>query len=94
MKAKATFHVAAPYVVLLDAIGRRTMSTHDIHDEIGPTIEHTNVSTVITRAVNRGWLAVVGREKQPRGGAALRVLKVTKLGHALRNYAAVERGEA
>lgn len=88
---RSTFRVAESYVRLLKAMGDRTMSTHDIIDEIGPTIRHTNISAVITRAQNHRWLRVVGREKNPRGGTDLRVMRVTVLGKILLRYAAVER---
>lgn len=88
---RATFRVAESYVRLLGSMGRRSMSTHEIIEEIGPTIDHTNISAIITRAVNRRWLSVIGRTKSQRGGTPLRVVRVTPLGEILLAYAAAER---
>ena len=88
---RARFMVAESYVTLLEAIGRRSLSTHEIHDEIGPKIDHTNVSTVLTRAIDRRWLEVVGHVDREGGGMPLRVVRVTPLGRLFLKYADAER---
>lgn len=91
MKETRGMMVASSYIQLLEAIGRRSMTTHEIQDEVGARIDNTNVSQVVTRAVVAGWLDVVGYTGQEGGGTPLRVVRVTPLGRLLLRYAEEER---
>lgn len=52
---------------------------------------HSNLSTLLTRMVGHRWLRVTGEYPHPANGSRSRVVAITELGRAARDYGRAER---